>query len=228
MKKLIALGAVAATLLLTGCATPQQMPVTMSKTALQTQGTRVGVAMSKLPKVDTSFPGAGCLLCYAAASAANSSLTTHTQALPSDDVARFKTDIAEVLRKKGHEVTVIDESLQIDALPKTDGAPGKSRRDFASLRSKYNVDKLIVLEISELGITRTYASYIPTGEPQSIIQGSGYMVNLADNSLEWYQPLREVRSADGKWDEPSFPGLTNAYFQVIEGARDSVLKPFVQ
>ena len=36
-----------------------------------------------------------------------------------------------------------------------------------------------------------------------------------------------MRNADGAWDEPAkFPGLTNAYFQVVELGKDEVLRPF--
>jgi hypothetical protein len=227
MKKLLAFALVASSLLLGGCASPPQPPLTLSSTALPSPGARIGVAMSPLPKVDTSFPGASCLLCMAAASVANSSLTTHTQTLPSDDVARLKGEVAALLRKKGQNVTVIDEAIKTSDLPKLDGGPNKSPRDFSALRAKYQVDKLLVIEVGELGITRSYATYIPSGDPQGVVAGTAYLVNLADNSYEWYLPIRQVKSAAGKWDEaPKFPGLSNAYFQAVEGARDAILQPF--
>lgn len=227
MTKKLVIGVLTGALILAGCAaTPPQQPIAMNRTALHGQGTRVGVAM-KVPKVDTSFPGAGCLLCIAAASAANSSLTTYTQKLPSDDIVRIRSDLADLLRKKGYTPTVLPDDFAVDNLPKSEGGPNKPTHDFSSLRSKYQIDKLIVVQINQLGISRNYASYIPTGEPQSVVSGVGYMVNLTDNSYEWYQPITQARTAGGPWDEaPNFPGLTNAYFQAVEGARDTVLKPF--
>lgn len=227
MKKLLIFGLVALSLLLGGCASAPQQPIALSGSALPSPGTRIGVAMSALPKVDTSFPGASCLLCIAAASLANSSLTAHTHTLPSDDLARLKTDVAELLRKKGQNVTVIDEAIKIGDLPKKDGGPNKSERDFSALRTRYQIDKLLVIEVGELGITRSYAAYIPSGDPQGVVAGTAYLVNLADNNYEWYLPVRQVKSAVGKWDEaPKYPGLSNAYFQAVEGARDAVLQPF--
>jgi hypothetical protein len=226
MKKILSLAAMASALLLVGCATPQA-PVALSSTALPSQGARIGVAMYELPKADTVFPGASCLLCLAAASAANSTLTAHTQTLPTDDVARLKGDVADALRKKGQQVTVIDETLKLDGLPKTDGGTNKSPRDYSSLRTKYQIDKLLVIQITQLGIARNYAAYVPTGEPQGVVNGVGYLVNLADNNLEWYMPIKQAKGADGKWDEPpKYPGLSNAYFQAIEGTRDALVQPF--
>jgi hypothetical protein len=60
-----------------------------------------------------------------------------------------------------------------------------------------------------------------------MLSGVGYMVNLSRNSYDWYLPVHIQKSADGVWDEPAkYPGLTNAYFQTLELARDSFLKPF--
>lgn len=227
MKKQISIALVAVAFLLGGCASPPQAPVAWSSSKLPSQGTGIGVAMSAVPQPDTRFPGADCLLCMAAASVANSSLTAHAKTLPTDDLARLKGEIAEMLRKKGQNVTVIEEAVKVGDLPKLDGGPNKSARDFSALRSKYQIDKLVVIDIAYLGIARNYAAYIPTGDPKGEVVGSAYLVNLSDNGYEWYLPLREVRSAAGPWDEaPKYPGMSNAYFQAVEGTRDAILKPF--
>lgn len=226
MKKSTLFAAMVISVLLAGCMTPPQQPVALSKSALQDGATRIGVAMQVPQKPDTAFPGADCLLCLAAASMANNALTDHTRTLPLDDLTRMKSDVAEVLRKKGHAVTVIEESIKFADLPKSQGGPNKSPVDFSSLRTKYGIDKLVMINIAQAGITRAYAAYIPTSDPQGVIAGTGYMVNLADNTYEWYLPLRHVKSAAGKWDEaPNFPGLSNAYFQAVEATRDAVLQP---
>lgn len=227
MNKKLLIGVLAGALILAGCAaTPPQQPIAWNSAAAHAQGTRVGVTM-KMPKVDTSFPGASCLLCLAAASVANSSLTTYTQTLPGDDIAHIKSDLADLLRKKGYAPTMLPDDFAVDDLPKSEGGTNKPAYDFSSLRGKYQIDKLVVVQINRLGITRNYSAYIPTGEPQSVVSGVGYMVNLADNTYEWYQPVAQARNAGGPWDEaPKYPGLTNAYFQAVEGARDTLLKPF--
>lgn len=213
---------------LNGCASPPQQSVFLSQNALGSQAGRVGVAMTALPKVDTHLRGAGCLLCMAAAAVANSSLTSHAQTLPHEDLSKLKNDVAELLRKKGTAVTVVDEHIDLDQL--ADYAikgPNVANKDFTLLRQKYNVDKLLVIDITALGFVRPYSAYIPTGDPKGMLEGKGYIVNLKSNAYEWYVPVSIVRSADGKWDEPpKFPGLTNAYFQTLELGKDVLLKPF--
>lgn len=214
--------------LLAGCATAPQTPVAFDQNSVGSQGGRVGVAMSALPKPDTAFPGAGCLLCMIAASAANTSLTTHARTLPVDDLASLKTEVADLLRKKGTEVTVIDEELDFKKLPdmSTKG-PNVPRKDFSALQKKYQIDKILVIEITSVGFVRNYSAYIPSGDPTSLVEGAGYIVNFKTQTYEWFVPVKVIKAAEQGWDEPpKFPGLTNAYFFAVETGKDSILSPF--
>lgn len=228
MKSWINASLLAAVLALTGCAGTPQSEVALAPGSLSAQSGRVGVAMTTIPKVDTMFPGADCLLCLAAASIANASLTSYAQTLPTDDLAKLKLEVADLVRKKGANVMLIDESINLESLPDWNtAAPNIAKKDFTSLKKKYAVDKLLLMEVSSVNIRRNYASYFPTGEPYVILQGAGYLVNLNNNSYEWYTWVHKMKNGDGKWDEPpSYPGLTNTYYQVIEMSRDAYLKPF--
>ncbi|MED5619758.1 hypothetical protein [Ideonella sp. BN130291] len=198
--------------------------------AIGANGGSVGVAMTPVPKVDTYLPGAGCLLCLAAASLANSSLTAHARTLGAEDLPKLKTEVAELIRKKGGKAIVIDEELKLDALGSFSGsAPNAAKKDFMPLQRKYGVDKLVVIDLNTVGFVRNYSAYVPTSDPKGTVAGVGYMVNLKDNTYEWYLPVNVTKSADGAWDEPpKFPGLTNSYFQAVEMGRDALLRPFSQ
>jgi hypothetical protein len=215
--------------LLSGCAAHRQSQVQLRSDALQSGG-RVGVAMTELPKTNTSWPGAGCLLCLAAASAANSSLTDHVRTLPSDDLKPLRSEMADLLRKKGLEPVIIEDNLKLETLASySSPGPNVARKDFTPLQQKYQVDKLLVIQIDALGVERTYSSYVPTSDPKAMLRGSGYLVNLKNNTYEWYVPVTVLKSAEGKWDEPpKFPGLTNAYYQAIEIGKDRFLDPLKQ
>ena len=213
-----------------GCVTPPQLPVNLAQDSLNAQTGRLGVAMASLPKVDTEFPGASCLLCLATASVANSSLTSHANTLPYEDLPKLKNEVANLIRKKKTDVIVIPEDLKISDLADYGTAgPNIARKDFSPLKQKYKIDKLLVIDITALGFIRTYSAYIPTSDPKSLLRGAGYIVNLTNNTYEWYLPVVISKSADKNWDEPpKFPGLTNAYFQGLETGKDRLLEPFAK
>lgn len=217
---------VAAAVLLAGCATTPQEPIKFTAARLKESPQRqVGVIMTALPKVDTFFPGAGCLLCYAAASATNSTLTKYTHTLSEEDLPQIKTALADTLRQSGATVRVIDEPLDLKALPSapTKG-PNIASKDFRGLKAKYGVDELVVVDVTEVGIARQYSAYIPSSDPKAVFVATGYIVDLGDNSYQWYQPESIEKASDGAWDEPpSFPGLTNAYFQALELGKDGLV-----
>lgn len=228
MKTAVLIATLALAALVSGCASPPQPPVAVSEALMSSKTTKVGVAMAPLPKVDTEFPGAGCLLCLATASLANQSLTAHVQTLPHEDLPALKGALAKLLATKGLDARVIDEPLLLKDLPSSGATqPNVAQRDHTALKAKYKVDKLLVIDITAMGAWRNYASYIPTGDPQAVFKGTGYIVDLANNALDWYQPVDIRRSADQKWDEPpKFPGLTNAYFQALEDGKDAFTQPF--
>ena len=230
MKIRVAAGLVMLVGLLAGCAAPVQNPVALNSAALTAPKVRVGVGMTALPKIDTQFPGAGCLLCLAAASMANSSLTAHANTLPPEDLPKLKELLAEQLAKRGMQAKVIADPLKIDDLPNasTQG-PGLASKDFTALAKVHDFDKLLVVSINLIGFERTYASYFPTSDPKAVVRGTAFLVDLKTNAYDWYMPLNVVKAADGPWDEPpKFPGLTNSYFQAVELGKDEILKPFKQ
>lgn len=209
-----------------GCATAPQQAMPLSATALTGDGGRVGVAMTALPKIDTAFPGAGCLLCIAVASGVHGKMTDHVRTLPYEDLPDLKKQAAAAITKKGATAVMIDGEFKIDALEnfKSD-QPNFARKDFRSLREKHNIDRLMVVDVAALGVWRDYSSYVPTSDPKAIVKGAAYMVNLRTNALEWYAPI-EIAKAATTWDQPpKYPDLTNAYFQAIELGKDVVLKP---
>jgi hypothetical protein len=217
----------AAALFLSGCATKVQSPVGFTATALKSGNQRVGVAMTPLPKAEMHVNGAGCLLCIVTANAANSGLNKHAATLALEDLPGLKEKAVAALRQKGVDAIVINEPLDIKGLlDATSSTPNAATKNFAPLKQKYGVDSLLVIDVHSVGFVRNYSSYIASGDPKALVRGTGYMVNLATNTYEWYLPVYVTKSADGKWDEPTaFPGLTNAYYQALELGKDEFLRP---
>lgn len=217
---------VAAAVLLQGCAAPRQQPVSLPADYFTTKTDRIAVVMAALPKPDTEFPGAGCLLCLAAASAANRQVTTVVQAWPIDDVKPLKSEVAALLKAKSQQAIEIAEPLEIDKIKdRPNPEPGFARKDFSSLGTSSGAGRLLVIHVGALGAWRNYSAYIPNGPPVAVFKAQAYIVNLSNHKYEWYQEFDLSQPAEGAWDEPpKFPGLTNAYFQLVERGKDSIKK----
>ncbi|NML42445.1 hypothetical protein HHL11_01705 [Ramlibacter sp. G-1-2-2] len=217
-----------AALLLAGCATKPQAPVALDTSALSPAAGKVGVVLAKTPKAALDLPGAGCLLCLAAAQVANSGASGHVETLDVNEFNPVRDQIADALRKKGMQVVVIPDALDLETLAELPGDRDRAAmRNFAPLRQKYGVDKMVVVSLEAWGLQRNYSAYIPQGAPRIYLRASGRMVNLASNSYEWYLPINVARAADGNWDEPpKYPGLTNAFYQAVEEGKDQLLRPW--
>ena len=231
MKKQFWFALLTSVTLLAGCTTTPQAPIQLVDGTFKSEGAKIGVAMTPLPKVDTQFPGAGCLLCLAAATVANNSLTDHVRTLPPENISELKAKIAASLRSKGLNVTVIDEPIDVNKLPKS-GVKGVNvaEKNFSSIKAKYNIDKLVMINVTTISVIRTYANYVPTSDPKATFDAVGYIVDLNSNAYDWYLPVNISKSADGAiWDEPpKFPGVTNAYFQALELGQTTLLKPLTE
>ncbi len=229
MKNFVAITNLILILILSGCAAVPQTPVALNQELMSNNTGRIGVAMTVMPKVDTRFPGADCLLCLAAASLANKSLTEHTHTLTPDTLPELKKQLGDLLKRKGLDVVMIEDEVSIKDL-KSYKAEGENvaDKDFKPFIDKYQIDQLLMVDINALGFIRSYASYIPTSDPKAYLNATGFIVNLNTNTYDWYLPVAIFKSADGEWDEPKqFPGLTNAYYQAIETGKDTVIAPFL-
>ncbi|MFM9879452.1 MAG: hypothetical protein ACKVOO_03470 [Burkholderiaceae bacterium] len=219
-------------LVLYGCAAPVQNAVQFDDAYLAStkdKRVKIGVTLVDLPKPDTAFPGASCLLCIAVANAAHAALNKHVETLNANDLKALPMKLVELLKKKGLDAIVIDEPLKLASLPDMSAgdAGNKARKNFSSYKVKHGVDRLLVINIDSLGVWRSYSAYIPTDVPRAIMNGNAFIVDLTSHNLEWYLPIALSNTSEGAWDEPpKFPGLSNAYYQVIESGMDQIRKPF--
>ncbi len=223
----IRIAAVLATLLwLVGCAAPQQAAVPLAADYYKARTDKIAVAMTELPKADTSFPGADCLLCIAFASAANSALTKAVQAWSTNELKPLPGDLAASLRSKSQPVSLIAEPLKLADFPdRKDNEPGSANKDFSKLKASQGVDRLLVVQVHALGAWRNYSAYIPSGAPRAVLKAQAFIVDLTTQKYDWYQEFDLAQPAEGNWDEPpAFAGMTNAYFQVLENFKDQIKK----
>lgn len=230
MKSFLAIAAVLFITLISGCASNPITPLSLSGDFYQTQGKKIGVYFDDLPETNTTFPGAGCLLCLAAAATANSSLTKHVKTLPNEELKTIKDEVKNVLADKGMQVISIDQPIDFKNLKKvksTDKNMYFAPKDMRPLKEKYGVDELVVIDFSFVGVQRSYSSYIPNGGPLANVSGMLTMVNLDTNTYTIYQPISILVPVQGEWDEPpSFPGVTTSYYEALDRAKSQIIDTF--
>jgi hypothetical protein len=216
---------------LAGCAGRREalQPVAWSPDGMRADRSRIGVVMRSLPERETSFPGARCLMCRPLAAASNAALTAHVATLGgTEELAELRSEVVALLRKRGLDVVDITEPLT------GEGAPPQARDeaavalaeltpDIVALRDRHALSRLMVLEFDTLGVHRPYIHYAPASAPYAVVEGRAYVLDLATRKLHWNHRMHATLMAEGEWEEaPDFPGLSNAYFQVIEKVKDRV------
>lgn len=218
-------------LITTGCATVPIPTVSLDKTTITTnkQEMTIGLVSTPYPEIDTSVPGADCLLCFAVASGIISDITEHVKTLDSD-LDTLNNLMLNKIKNQGFRIKMVSDKFDFNALKSVEAnekTPQLARYDFKPLASKHNISHLLVLNITSHGIVRNFANYVPTSPPFAAIYGSAYLVDLNKNEYVWYENIRNTLNAEGEWDNPpSFPELTNAYYSVLESTKDSLQQAF--
>lgn len=224
MRHFILLGLILALPIFTGCAVTPQGPVEISSDFFQSDELSVGVVMTEMPKLNVHLPGAGCLLCIGVAEAANSDLSKHVDTLNADDLANLKEEVSEKLNMASVKNVVLETPINVRKLPKNSSKEvNAAKKSFTKLGEGQNLTHLFVIQLDAIGMQRTYANYIPTSDPKAYVGGAVYLINLSNNIYEWYVPIHNLISSTDEWKEPpSYPGLTNAYYQAIEMTKEQV------
>tara|TARA_R110001599_G_scaffold256091_1_gene456243 strand:+ start:489 stop:1199 length:711 start_codon:yes stop_codon:yes gene_type:complete len=215
---------------LSGCSAKLINPMPVNQDLLVNgQDKRIGIVTTSISQVDINYPGADCLLCLAAASAMNSTLSSYVETLDNKDIFDVKQDLADAIKGSGSSVIVIEQAIDLNSLPDFDDEKMyEAEKDFRQYGQENDLTHLLVVEVGYLGFLRKYASYIPTSSPFATFTGNAFMVDLATNTYQWYLPVDIVRQAEGEWDEPeTFPGLTNAFYQTIEQAKAQIVSPLI-
>ena len=220
MKSFLILIVITCVAILSGCAGRVQPPVALDQGFWQKESPRIGVFLASPHKAEAHILGADCLLCLAAATIANTGLINYMPTLSVDDMLNLETELADTLNAQGLIASVIDEGFSLRLLRDTT-LPTGAKKDFTGWSGTF--DYLMIVDVTLLGTQRTYSGYIPTSDPQAVVRGQVYMVDLSNNQYVLFEAFHNLRAVDGEWDEaPAFPGVTNAYFQAVESSKDNI------
>ena len=172
--------------------------------------------MVEPPKGAVHMVGPQDVLDQAIANAADARLRNYLETVEPSEFSQVTQTFSARLRAKGYTVSVIAEPVargQYAAL-RTKGANHVVDGDFAPIRTKYGVDRLVLLSIDRFGAFRDYFVFVPTAAPLAMVQASGELIDLTGNQALWRVSMEEKQNLvpiQGDWDQPpDYPNLTQA------------------
>lgn len=226
IKRLIFITIACFSLLMVGCAGVAQKPVNLDNKFISAGSETIVITMTAINEPTTMFPGASCLLCIAAANLANSSLNEHVTTLEVEGLNELKQQLSMSFKDRGYNTVIVDDVINLEEFPEySSDTLNSPKNNFSSLAKANGAKYVLVIDIQATGFRRQYSSYFPVNDPQALFMGTAFMVNIDTQQYEWYLPLSILKAAEGNWDEvPNFPALTNAYYQVVEQGKNTIMK----
>lgn len=172
----------------------------------------------------THIYGASCLLCYGVAAGLTSSLDTHLETtVDASELEAIRDLVISEYRQHNNDISVVTLDTKVSKLKKFKGDLGFAPKDFRPFADKFDADVLVLLELTEHGAYRSFSGYIPNGDPQGYVRGLLSTIDLKTNAYIQYLVIDEKVQPDGEWDEPpTFPNVTNAYYQAIENVKQKL------
>lgn len=215
--------------LLAGCATPQP-PVALDQQFYSQNEKSVGLMLEVPEKPSLALEGNIGLLDYAIIAAATSDLTKHIESQDLGEFVAISEQLKAQLEQEGlslEELEVPAEAPKLEKFkdPDTKDTTYFAAKDYRGMSEEHGVDYLLRLTATHAGLSRPYYGFVPTDAPRAEFLVHGELIDLSNNQLLWYANISRSGYASGEWDEgPSFPGLTNTYYVVMNKAREDVLQ----
>jgi len=220
---------VASVILISGCVTAPQVPVSLSDTYWEKTGKKLGLIIGPIEKPGLYMEGDVRLLDYAINAGAMSSVTSHFESLDTSDYEKINKEVRDIFTARGMLVVNFPKEEKINDLPDFTDPNEKdtvyfSRKDYMGYKEKYGVENVLSITPVRIGVARPYHGFIPTGNPRAVFELKVEMVDLATNGLLWYSNIDTANHSTGNWDEPpAYPGLTNAFYASMATAKQTII-----
>lgn len=226
MKRLFSLGL----LLVSGCATVQP-PVPVAETFWAEKDKTVVVVVRKLPQADFITVGQQGLLDIAINEGANSALNDYLHALDLSEFLSIGEEFKILLEEQGMAVSEVKLDYPMPELRafrgKNDGEGIYARYDYRAMRNQLGADRLLLVSVSQAGISRAYYGFFATGEPMTTFVTNGLVVDLHSNRVLWRAHFDPKQNIQTPWDEPPvFPNVTSAFYKTLEQSRTMLRNDF--
>lgn len=196
----------------------------------------IGVVIGDMPSPSAHKGGNQGLLDMAINNSNAGDLELHLNTLDVSKIRDVAAKMTKYLKGKGLKVKHISKNLDLKSLNDFEAENNESSQtyfsnlDYRSLKTKYGVDKLVVINIVRIGTIRSYYGFVPLGDPSGLSHLGGYVVNLDNNQLEWKQSVvQQSPNNTDDWDSPpKFDGLTKAMYVAFDQSRNMLFNHFAK
>ena len=188
--------------------------ISLRQTFWENNSSRVGVAMTPVPELDTHLGGLP-LLQYGIIHAANSGVRSNLK--DKIDGGRFsavRDRFVKLLNDKGIKAKALPDMVY-------------KKENAQEIAKTNDVDTLILLTVKQWGTLRNYVTILfvpgPIGPPQGFFDVEGKMVSLANGEISWFA-FMDIKSAvvpiEEPWDQKDegFPHVVKAVESAGENA----------
>lgn len=201
--------------LLAGCATVPEKTIVLPESFWQKKDVKIGVAMVASPKGAEHMVGPQDELDRAIARKIDARLASYLESVQPREFGQIAQTFAERLRGMGYTASVIAEPLSSQhAALETKGSTTAVDGILTPIRTKYGIDRLLLLSIDRFGAVRDYFVFVATAAPQATFQVRGELIDLTSNTMLWRVSMAENQNVipiEGEWNQPpDYPNLTQA------------------
>ena len=194
----------------------------------------VAIVLMSLPDGGRFYQrGSQGLLDIAIAGTAASDEVKWVRALDVEQFASVADLFATELEALGYNVSVYGTRPTRESLEKREKRKkGQFKFDLSSIFEETGASRIILLELSGFGFSRSYYSMIPTGSPVGVAYVRGCMIERGDHRLLWdtkwrYGTINE--QIIGEWKEPpDYPNLQNAINRALGRSKKFLAERFFE
>lgn len=191
----------------------------------------IGVALAPSLVASTYKAGAQGLLDIAINSAVASSLTDHLEKFDARCFQQAQFTMIEKLRARGLNVKAVSTLIDPKKYPEVEKASAKARiasHNYTALMHSEGIDRLLLLQLDQIGTSRSYYAFVPTGAPVAIAKASGQMIDLKTGTLLWGSSSLRNQAIATPWDEPpGYPHIDAAIVEAITAAGNAIISDLV-
>jgi len=158
-------------------------------------------------------------------------LNKHLKTLNIANLTDVALDITQQLKNKGLDVKFLPEKMSLKSLRKSDmksSIQALVNFDHKTLKSRHNIDKLVVIDLVRIGTIRNYYGFVPVNEAHGLSHLDAYVINLNKRQLEWKKSV--IKKIKTTTTTPNanlqFDGITKAVLLAFDQSKHSLISHF--